>query len=65
LFSTLTCSSAIASSSADCVRGVVRLISSARMMFAKTGPGLNSNCPLLASNTDTPRTSPGSRSGVS
>ena len=43
-FSTLTCSSLIASSSADCVRGVVRLISSARTMFAKTGPGLNSNC---------------------
>jgi hypothetical protein len=37
------CDSLIASSSADCVLGVVRLISSATMMLAKIGPGLNSN----------------------
>ena len=40
--STVICASFIASSSADCVFGVVRLISSATMMFANTGPGLNS-----------------------
>ena len=40
--------SLIASSSADCVRGVVRLISSASTTFAKIGPGLSSNTlPLL------------------
>jgi len=42
-FSTLTVSSAIASSKADWVRGVVRLISSASTMLAKIGPGLKSN----------------------
>src|SRR6202035_4768038 len=41
--STVTCASFIASSSADCVFGVVRLISSARTMLAKMGPGLKSN----------------------
>ena len=40
--STVTCASFIASSSADCVFGVVRLISSASTMLAKIGPGLNS-----------------------
>ena len=40
--STVTCASFMASSSADCVLGVVRLISSARMMLAKIGPGLKS-----------------------
>ena len=41
--STVTRLSAIASSSAACVRGVVRLISSASTIWAKTGPGRNSN----------------------
>ena len=41
--STVTCASFIASSRADCVRGVVRLISSARTTLAKIGPGRNSN----------------------
>ena len=36
----MICDSFIASSSADCVLGVVRLISSATMMLAKIGPGL-------------------------
>ena len=37
--STVTCRSAIASSSADCVFGVARLISSTSTTFAKIGPG--------------------------
>ncbi len=37
--STVTWRSAIASSSADCVRGIARLISSTSTMFAKIGPG--------------------------
>ncbi len=40
--STVTCRSAIASSSADCVFGIARLISSTSRTFAKTGPGRNS-----------------------
>ncbi len=36
---TVTRCSCIASSSADCVLGGVRLISSASRMFVKTGPG--------------------------
>ena len=36
---TVTCCSAIASSSADCVFGVARLISSASSTCVKTGPG--------------------------
>src|SRR5213596_582253 len=36
--STVTCASFMASRSADCVRGVVRLISSARTTLAKIGP---------------------------
>jgi len=47
--STVTCPSAIASRSADCVLGVVRLISSARTMLAKMGPCLNSNERLRSS----------------
>ncbi len=38
---TVTRCSCIASSSADCVFGGVRLISSASTMFAKIGPGVN------------------------
>ena len=40
--STVTWRSAIASSSADCVFGIARLISSTRTTFAKIGPGRNS-----------------------
>ena len=36
--STVTCCSAIASSSADCVFGIARLISSTSRTFANTGP---------------------------
>ena len=36
---TVTAYSCIASSMADCVRGVARLISSARIRWAKIGPG--------------------------
>ena len=43
----MTCASFIASSRADCVRGVVRLISSASTMLAKIGPGLKSNSRCL------------------
>ena len=45
--STVTCRSAIASSSADCVFGVARLISSTRTTFAKIGPGRNSKLARL------------------
>ena len=45
--STVTCCSAIASSSADCVFGVARLISSTRTTFAKIGPGRNSKFLVL------------------
>ncbi len=47
-----------------CVRGGVRLISSASTRFANTGPGRNSNSPDFASRIDTPTTSEGSRSLV-
>ncbi len=46
--STVTAPSFIASSSADCVLGVARLISSARTMFAKRGPAWNSKRSLAA-----------------
>jgi hypothetical protein len=36
------CRSAIASSSADCVFGIARLISSTSTTFANSGPGRNS-----------------------
>ena len=45
--STVTPRSSIASRKADCVRGVARLISSARTMLANSGPGRNSNSPRL------------------
>ncbi len=45
---TVTCCSCIASSSADWVLGVARLISSASTRLAKTGPGWNWNCALAA-----------------
>ena len=40
--SIVTCRSAIASSSADCVFGIARLISSTRTTLAKSGPRRNS-----------------------
>jgi hypothetical protein len=43
--STVTCASAIASSRADWVFGLVRLISSPMTTFANTGPGENRNVP--------------------
>ena len=52
------------SSSAACVFGEARLISSTSRKFAKTGPGRNSNSFVLWLKTLTPVTSDGSRSGV-
>ena len=52
------------SSSADCVRGVARLISSASRIFVNTGPLLNSKFSVRALNMLRPVTSEGSRSGV-
>ena len=52
------------SSSADCVFGEARLISSPSTMLANTAPGRNSKLRLSWLNTLTPVTSPGSRSGV-
>ena len=54
--------SCIASSSADWVRGVARLISSTSSRFVNTGPGTNRRPP--GSNRLAPVTSDGSRSGV-
>jgi hypothetical protein len=44
--STETCRSSMASSSADCVFGLARLISSPSTRLAKIAPGLNSNSRL-------------------
>src|SRR3954447_13369626 len=52
------------SSSAACVFGDARFTSSTSRRFANTGPGLNSNSLARWSNTLTPVTSDGSRSGV-
>jgi hypothetical protein len=52
------------SSSAACVFGDARLISSTSRMFAKTGPGRNSNSFERWLKTFTPVTSEGRRSGV-
>src|ERR671920_742958 len=58
----------MASSSADCVFGGVRLISSASTMFAKIGPGANTICrrPVVVSSwmMSVPVMSDGIRSGV-
>ncbi len=62
--STVTCRSAIASSSADCVFGIARLISSTSRTFANTGPGRNSNSRSRGSQIESPVTSVGCRSGV-
>ena len=45
--STVTWRSSIASSSADCVLGVARLISSASTTCAMIGPGRNSKSPVF------------------
>src|SRR5216683_1220343 len=63
-WSSETCASFIASSRADWVLGVVRLISSASTMLVKSGPGLNTNSPVFGSHTETPSTSDGSMSEV-
>ena len=60
----MTCSSSMHSSSADCVLGEARLISSPTTMFANTGPGRNSNSLVCRLKIETPVTSLGSRSGV-
>src|SRR5690606_6736403 len=62
--STLTCCSAMASSSALCVRGGARLISSASSSWVNTGPGWKRNSRLAWSKMDTPMMSEGSRSAV-
>ena len=62
--STVTAPSFIASSSADCVFGVARLISSASTTLANTGPGWNSKRSLPAWKTEIPITSAGSVSLV-
>ena len=60
----MTWRSSMASSSADCVFGEARLISSPSTMLAKIGPGRNSNSLVPRFQTVTPMTSEGSRSGV-
>ena len=62
--SIVTCRSSIDSSSADCVFGDARLISSASTTLANTGPGRNSKSLLFRFQIDAPVTSLGSRSGV-
>ena len=62
--STEICCSFIASSSADCVFGVVRLISSASRKFVKIGPGLNRTARNERCRSVTPSTSEGSMSLV-
>src|SRR5437867_2832030 len=62
--SIVTWFSCMHSSSAACVFGEARLISSTRSRFANTGPGLNSNSFERWLKTFTPVTSEGSRSGV-
>ncbi len=54
----------MASSSAACVFGVARLISSARRISVKIGPGRNSNSWVFMSRIDVPVMSLGMRSGV-
>ena len=62
--SIVTCCSCMHSSSAACVFGDARLISSTSNRFANTGPGLNSNSFERWLKTLTPVTSEGRRSGV-
>ncbi len=60
----VTWRSSIDSSSADCVFGDARLISSPITTCAKIAPGLNSKSRRCWSQMDTPVMSEGSRSGV-
>ena len=62
--SAVTWRSSIASSSADCVLGVARLISSASSTCVKTGPGWNTKPFFSRSKIEMPTTSAGSRSLV-
>ena len=62
--SIVTMPSSITSSSALCVFGLARLISSASTIEAKIGPGWKVNWPFDWSKICTPVTSEGSRSGV-
>ena len=62
--SIVTWRSCIASSSAACVFGGARLISSERRRFVKIGPGRNSKSPSRWFQIDEPVTSEGMRSGV-
>ena len=62
--SIVTCPSAIASSRLACVRGVARLISSARRISVKIGPFRSSNSPLFILKKLIPVTSDGMISGV-
>ena len=64
MFSIVTWRSCIASSSAACVFGGARLISSASRRLAKIGPGRNTNSVVRWSKICEPVTSPGIRSGV-
>lgn len=63
--STVTWRSSMASRRADWLRGVARLISSARRTWVKTGPGRNSNSDVRWLKTLEPVMSDGSTSGVS
>jgi len=62
--SIVTWRSSIASSSADCVFGGVRLISSARRRLVKIGPLRSENSAVCGLKTVVPTTSAGMRSGV-
>ena len=62
--STETLRSPIASSRAAWVRGVARLISSARTIWEKIGPGRNSNWVVFWLKMEVPVISVGSKSGV-
>jgi hypothetical protein len=55
----VTCCSAIASRSADCVFGIARFTSSTSTTFAKIGPGRNSKSRVRWSKTERPVTSVG------
>src|SRR3954466_1374455 len=64
---TVTCCSCMACSSADWVRGLARLISSAIRSWPKIGPGMKRKArlpPTPSSRTSLPRMSEGIRSGV-
>ncbi len=62
--SIVACRSSMHSSSALCVFGVARLISSASTTWALIGPGRNSNSVVFWLKIERPVTSDGRRSGV-